>query len=154
MGLGRGLQPLGGREVPGLHGSDLQALGRSESRTVLVRGRCLFTAGRAHRALLFPPWSCGISVCTHVHAIQQARTCGSCPYKPACCCYFSVLWFLSNPPDVEISPQNQCIQKQELMRRLPFSFCFDSAFKFNVPQLKCESKRLTSRWQQTHHINA
>ena len=83
-----------------------------------------------------PSQSCGISVHTHIHANRQTRVCRSCQYKLARWCYFSLIWFLSNLPEAEISQQNQCVQKQELMRRLPFYFCLDSAFKVNVPQLK------------------
>lgn len=78
----------------------------------------------------------GVRANTLIRANTQTHLCGPCRYKLACWWYFSLIRFLSNLPELEISQENQCIQKQELMRRLPFYFCLGSAFKFHISEMK------------------
>lgn len=108
-----------------LPSSVLQASGSSKSRSVLVQERCPCSS-QAELSLQVFFIGCSFSelwdIRAHAHPHRQADACRSCPYQLARWCYFSLIWFLSNSPEVEISQQNQCIQSRSWWEGFPFIF--------------------------------
>lgn len=81
---------------------------RWSKRDVSVRRR----QSSPHRFLSSDAPCASGGMSAHAHADGQPHVCGPCQYRLVRWCYFSLIWFLSNPPEVEISQQSHLLHSK------------------------------------------